>query len=95
MSTRSNVARTQRHANNLMKDDSHYQLIFLMRHLIFMSIFLIAPSQAYAYIGPGMGLGVAGVVLGIFFGLVLMVVSVFWYPLKRLYRKIFKKPHQK
>lgn len=78
-----------------MKDDSHYQLIFLMRHLIFMSIFLIAPSQAYAYIGPGMGLGVAGVVLGIFFGLVLMVVSVFWYPLKRLYRKIFKKPHQK
>lgn len=60
-----------------------------MRILLLIFILLI-PMNAYAYIGPGMGLGAIGVVFGVLFSIFLALVSIIWYPFKRLLKKIKK-----
>lgn len=55
--------------------------------LIFFYV-MIFPTVAHAYIGPGLGLGVIGVVLGIIVSVLLAVVGIFWYPLKRIIKKL-------
>ncbi len=50
------------------------------------AVFLVALALApiaHAYTGPGLGLGVIGTVVGVVFSLLLAVLAVFWYPLKR------------
>jgi O-antigen/teichoic acid export membrane protein len=47
--------------------------------------------NAYAYIGPGMGVGTIGVVLGVLVSIFLALLSILWYPFKRLFKKIRKK----
>jgi len=47
---------------------------------------LVYPTLASAYIGPGLGTGVVVAVLGIAAGLLMLIVGVVWYPLKRLIR---------
>jgi hypothetical protein len=42
----------------------------------------------FAYIGPGMGAGIFAVIGGILVSVFMAIVAVFWYPLKRLYKKI-------
>lgn len=49
--------------------------------------FLLYPPVASAYIGPGLGAGALTVVLGIISGLLMLVVGVVWYPLKKLVRR--------
>ena len=44
-------------------------------------------SNAYAYVGPGLGLGVIGAVFGAIAAVLLAVVGIIWYPIKRLLRK--------
>ncbi len=39
---------------------------------------------ALAYIGPGLGTGALAAVLGTFLGLLMLIVGVVWYPIKRL-----------
>jgi len=48
---------------------------------------LIAPP-ALAYTGPGLGLGAIGTALGVVLALVLMLISIVWYPFKRLLRRM-------
>lgn len=48
-------------------------------------------TPAMAYIGPGLGLGTVGVILGVIASVLLAVVAVVWYPIKRGWRKLFKK----
>ena len=43
--------------------------------------------HALAYIGPGLGMGFVLALLGIVFGLLMLVVGVIWYPVKRLIRR--------
>jgi hypothetical protein len=45
------------------------------------------PLQAQAYIGPGMGLGIASIVLGIFVAFILLLVGLVWLPIRRLLRQ--------
>ncbi len=45
-----------------------------------------SPIQAYAYIGPGMGLGAAATVIGLFAALMLLIVGLIWLPIRRLLR---------
>ena len=45
------------------------------------------PLQAQAYIGPGMGLGMASIVLGIFVAFILLLVGLVWLPIRRLLRQ--------
>jgi hypothetical protein len=49
--------------------------------------FLLFPVVAEAYIGPGLGTGTIGAVLGILLSLVLLILALIWYPIKRLIKK--------
>lgn len=42
---------------------------------------------AFAYVGPGAGLGFIGTVFGLIAAILLAMVGLFWYPLKRLFGK--------
>ena len=60
-----------------------------MKTILFAVLILCAGTQlAYAYIGPGLGVGVIATVLGILGSIILAVFAVVWYPLKRLFKKI-------
>ena len=43
---------------------------------------LIKP--AHAYIGPGLGLGSLMIIVGLGLSVLLAVIAIFWYPLKRM-----------
>jgi len=51
---------------------------------VFLSYF---PLQAQAYIGPGMGLGMASIILGIFVAFILLLVGLVWLPIRRFLRQ--------
>ena len=56
---------------------------------------LLCSHQALAYIGPGMGAGTLGVLLGLLGSVFLALFAFFWYPIKRLFTgkgKEVKKP---
>jgi hypothetical protein len=60
-----------------------------MRYLIFfISIFFFYTGNAEAYVGPGLGLGVIGALFGAIATVILAIIGLFWYPLKRLFRSI-------
>lgn len=44
-------------------------------------------GPALAYVGPGLGAGALAVVIGLLGSVLLAVVAVVWYPLRRLLRK--------
>ena len=48
------------------------------------AILFVISSPATAYIGPGAGIGALAVILALAFGLVLLIVGLVWYPLKRV-----------
>jgi hypothetical protein len=52
---------------------------------------LTYPPLALAYVGPGLGAGAVVAVLGTLAGLLLLVVGVVWYPIKRLIRRFKSK----
>jgi hypothetical protein len=52
---------------------------------------LVIPQFAWAYIGPGLGTGAVAAVLGVVFGLLMLIVGVVWYPVKRLIRRFRSK----
>jgi hypothetical protein len=60
-----------------------------MRYVIAVLLVLV-PLSAEAYVGPGLGLGTIGVVLGTLLSLVLALIAIIWYPFKRLLRKLRK-----
>jgi len=45
---------------------------------------VVLPCPALAYIGPGAGLGAIAVTVAFLVGLLLLVIGLVWYPLKRL-----------
>ena len=51
---------------------------------------VLCPLAAHAYVGPGMGVGALGVILGILASIFFAIVGIFWYPIKRLIRKFRK-----
>ena len=65
-----------------MKIQLQSMLVFLL------AIWLLSYSTvASAYIGPGLGAGAVTVVLGIVSGLLMLLVGIIWYPLKKLIRR--------
>ena len=48
---------------------------------------LVAPQIAIAYVGPGLGAGTIGVILGIIGSIFIAIFAIVWYPLKRLLKK--------
>jgi hypothetical protein len=49
---------------------------------------LTLPSEASAYVGPGLGAGALAAVFGVLGGLLMLVVGVMWYPIKRVIRRL-------
>jgi hypothetical protein len=43
--------------------------------------------DALAYVGPGLGAGTLAAVLGVLGGILMLIVGVVWYPLKRVMRR--------
>jgi len=61
-----------------------------MQHLNKLAIITVpalifGSQQALAYIGPGMGAGTLGVLLGLIGSVFLAIFAFFWYPIKRLF----------
>lgn len=50
------------------------------------------PNIAYAYVGPGAGLGAIGTVIALLGAVVLGIVGFVWYPLKKLLAGKKEKP---
>ena len=50
-------------------------------------LMLLFSASAQAYIGPGLGAGTVGVILGVLGSIVLALFAIFWYPVKRLLKK--------
>jgi hypothetical protein len=57
-----------------------------MRGWVAVGLLLVA-GAANAYVGPGLGMGVIGAILGVLAAVFLAIVGVVWYPLKRLVKK--------
>ncbi|MCP3872179.1 MAG: hypothetical protein GY699_03360 [Desulfobacteraceae bacterium] len=55
--------------------------------LVSLLLLLFSPSNAMAYIGPGMGLSAIGTVVAFTGAILLAIVGFVWYPLKRLLAK--------
>ena len=53
--------------------------------------FLLLPEITNAYVGPGLGAGTIGVILGIIGSIFIAIFAIVWYPLKRLLKKNRKK----
>ena len=67
-----------------------------MKKAIVAALFMFLSVTAHAYTGPGLGTGVIGVVLGILTAIGLALIAIIWYPLKRLFKRVFNKkevPH--
>ena len=41
-------------------------------------------SHAHAYVGPGLGMGAIGAVLGLILSAFVVIFALFWYPIKRM-----------
>jgi hypothetical protein len=54
-------------------------------------VLLAQPLHAYAYVGPGLGAGMVAAVLGVAGGLLMLIVGVFWYPIKKVIKRFRKK----
>jgi hypothetical protein len=48
----------------------------------------LTAAPAYAYTGPGLGLGAITSAAGILFGILLALVGLVWYPVKRAIRML-------
>ena len=46
---------------------------------------LVSPAQAY--VGPGLGLGTLGAIGGFLLSILIAIVAVVWFPLKRMMGK--------
>lgn len=52
------------------------------------TLVLLTPGVAHAYMGPGLGLGFLGAVVGVISSILLGIAAIVWYPIKRLWRKL-------
>ena len=61
----------------------------IMTTTMLMTIMLMAmvSIDAQAYVGPGLGAGAIGMILGVLASILLAVFAIFWYPIKRLLKK--------
>lgn len=60
---------------------------YRMTVLALAAAILAVPAQAFAYIGPGLGAGAVGAVLGVLGSIFLGLFAIIWYPVKRLMKK--------
>ena len=59
----------------------------LLTLMLIVALTFVVPAPAYAYIGPGAGLGAIAVTVALLLGVLLLIVGLVWYPLKRLLKR--------
>ena len=47
----------------------------------------VPPITAHAYIGPGLGLGAIGGIIGVLASIFLVIFAVLWYPIKKILKQ--------
>ena len=57
-----------------------------MRLGFLLFVFLVMASPAYAYVGPGAGLGAIAAILAVVVGLLLLAVGFIYFPVRRKLR---------
>ena len=65
--------------------------LFPSLFMFFLDFHLLTFPGTLAYIGPGLGAGAVVAVLGTLAGLLMLLVGVIWYPMKRLIRRFKSK----
>lgn len=55
--------------------------------ILLAGLFIFPAGPAAAYIGPGAGLGAFAVVLALGAGILLLIVGLVWFPMKRMLKK--------
>ena len=65
----------------------------LVQKVLLVFLTVLSPIYANAYVGPGLGAGTIGMVLGVIGSIFIALFAFLWYPLKRLLRK-FKQAKQ-
>lgn len=55
----------------------------LYRITVFFVLALFVSQQSHAYVGPGLGAGAIGVVLGVLGSIFVAIFAVVYYPIKR------------
>lgn len=60
--------------------------MFSILSIFIIVIVFIIPNNSYAYIGPGLGLSTVGIFFGIILSIILGIFSIFWYPIKRIFK---------
>ena len=58
-----------------------------MKFFIYIFILLLISNGASAYIGPGLGLGLIGAILGLIFSVFVLLFAILWFPLKRILKQ--------
>lgn len=66
----------------------------LITTIFFLCLAILGPVSAEAYVGPGLGAGTIGVILGVLGSIFIALFAFIWYPLKRLVKKIQKSKEQ-
>lgn len=61
-----------------------------IKYLIYLSFFIIFPSNAFAYLDPGTGSIILQAILG-FIAATIATVSIYWTKFKTIISKIFNK----
>lgn len=58
-------------------------------HLILLTamIFFLSIKNVFAYVGPGLGLGAIGAFFGTILAILLGLIGIIWYPVKRMIKK--------
>ena len=59
--------------------------------IVLFGIFLMVSPHAFSYFGPGLAGGVIAATLGIIGALFLAIFGVLYYPIKRAYRRKFRR----
>lgn len=58
-------------------------------HLILLTVLIsfLCIEEVFAYIGPGLGLGAIGAFFGTILAILLGLIGIIWYPVKRMIKK--------
>ena len=59
----------------------------ILKLFLVAAVILLFPGTASAYIGPGIGVGTIGVMLGLLVSVFLAFAAVIWHPVKQLFKR--------
>ena len=63
--------------------------------LLIIIAILLFTNPAYAYIGPGMGAGAIATTFGILGSIILVIIGILYYPIKRILKKRMQSKQEK